>query len=111
MAENAFTDSEGRVWRPVVTTPVILEAARKLRIELADLMQLKIPVHDLFELLWMACRKQAKEENVNKDQFFELIPVTALKDAFSAFFAATGMAFPQGEVQEGDVPLAGDPGP
>ena len=111
---NSFSDKHGRVWTPEVTTPVLLEVCRKLKIKLADVMNLDIPIDGLFEFLWLACRKEAKERDVTKDAFFDALPPAALKDVFGAFFGAVGYSFPDTPESEGgdddDGPFEESPG-
>ncbi len=99
---NSFTDTEGRVWTPCVTTPVILEASRKLQLEVADLAAMRIKLHDLFEFLWLACRREAKDRDMNKDGFFEVVPADNLQAVFAALFSATGLAFPDASAEGND---------
>ena len=59
-----FTDSAGREWAPRVTTPIIMRAARALRLSLAQLMSYDIQIADMIECLWFACEPQAIERKI-----------------------------------------------
>jgi len=91
---TSFKDAEGVEWRPVFNTPVLIEACQDLDFTLADLMTLKINIGDLLTCLWFACRKEAEERKVDRESFFERIPLERLPDAMAAFWGKLEAAFP-----------------
>lgn len=91
---ESFTDSSGTVWKPRITTPVLVETCRETGLTIANLMDFNINIADLFEALWLSCRAQATELQVSKELFMERVTPDVLPLAFSCYWGKVAKAFP-----------------
>ena len=93
--EGTFRDTQGREWVPQLTTPILIEACRKLNIRLNDVMDFSLNVGDLVDVLWYACREAAQERKMTRIDFYEAIPPELLVGAMVALGHTMRKAFPQ----------------
>ena len=93
----SFEDALGRTWTPVVTTPTLLRTCRSCRIKLRDITSLDIEVAALFDLLWFACERQAKERHVSYEDFVEALTLDKLPTVVDATIGAIMASFPDKE--------------
>ena len=92
---NTFKDGEGRTWKPILTTPVVIDACRELQITISNLLELTINVGDMIDLLWYTCRGQAAERKLTQEDFYADIPLRLLPDAVGAVMGVLQESFPQ----------------
>jgi len=91
---TSFKDSGGVEWTPRLSTPAILKFVTETKISIGDMVAQNITFDAAFVALWYSCEKVAKIKRINRNEFFELIPITELPNAVQAFWNALREAFP-----------------
>ena len=93
---TTFTDEEGTEWRPRLTTQVIRESSQQSGLTVSDIMGLRIPPHDIVNLIWYTCKAQAKGAKISYEKFMKrLDPLPVLLDAGVALVGSIDEAFPE----------------
>lgn len=106
--ENTFKDEEGRAWRPILTTPILIDACRELRITISNLLEMSINVGDMIDVLWYTCEAEATERHMTRDDFYHDVSLRKLPEAVGALMGVLKESFPQvGDALEGVVEAAG----
>ena len=93
---NVFEDNGGRTWLPELTTPIVMNASRKLGFTLGDLLELRLNLGDLIDVLWYTCQTQAEERKVSQQDFYEIVvTLDRLPEAVACLIGVIEQAFPK----------------
>lgn len=110
---GTFMDAQDRVWHPSCTIPVIMEAARELNITLRNIFDQSIRLDQCIDLVWYCCKKEAKERQMSRTDFFDALDFKSLTIAIGATFEGIIASFPAAEehlrrvAEQAGVPLDG----
>jgi len=93
---GTFVDDQERVWHPRFGTRILMEATRALKITVGKITTGDIPLGDVIEITWYACRTEARERNLSKDDFLDsVLTLDLIPEVVLAFRESLQDAFPR----------------
>jgi len=92
-----FFDAEGRMWKPRVTTPVLIDGCMKCNIEIKDLFKGKVNAGSLVRFVWFACAYQADAYGIKNEAEFmdKVLTLDKVFDAMTAIGVAVVDTLPE----------------
>lgn len=99
-----FIDSKGRKWDATVDVPTVKEIRNHLQIDLLDLLNgrpdaLQKLIEDpitLVDALYLVCREQCREKNIDDVEFGRGLVGEGIDNAVDAFLVGLAYFFPKG---------------
>jgi hypothetical protein len=109
--QDFFIDTEGRQWKPRITTEVLVEGCLKCNIQIKDLFKGAVNAGSLIRLIWFACKYQADTYGIKNEQMFmdEVLTIDKLFDGIAAITVAVVDTLPQAETALREVFKGGSP--
>lgn len=109
---RSFQDSAGYVWRPRLSTGVLIRISKELQLtvkKLSDVVSLidTTEIAQYFDVLWITVEKQAVAAGITRDDFFdERLPASQLPEVVDVLLCVLKDAFPSLNLEIAKPPFA-----